>query len=362
MMLLLAALLAQAGASAFGAFGDLGYLRDFDHPTNHLFRSRGSAFHVNEWDVNMAGAYARKGAAPGSRFGAELTLHAGKDTEVFGFSATAPNISGYKWLRHLGPTNVSWLAPAGRGLTLQAGIFGSVIGYDSLYAKDNFSYTRPWGADYTPYLMLGVNASYPLSGKLTATGALVNGYWHLAHANDAPSLAGQLAYKVNDALTLKQTVLAGSHQPDTALRHWRVLSDSILERKSGPFVAALEYQFGTEQVAPTDSRAQWMSAQAIAHVQIQGPWSVTVRPEFAWDRDGRWIGGPQSVTAFTGTLEYRAAARGAQAILRAEYRIDDSRGSSGGFFTDAPTLNSLTPTQNLFIAAAIFTFDGAIRR
>src|SRR5713226_7416083 len=45
----------------------------------------------------------------------------------------------------------------------------SLIGYDSLYAKDNFTYTRPWGGDYTPYIMFGVNASYPFSKKITVT-------------------------------------------------------------------------------------------------------------------------------------------------------------------------------------------------
>jgi hypothetical protein len=29
--------------------------------------------------------------------------------------------------------------------------------------KNNFAYTRPWTGDYTPYFMLGVNASYPLT-------------------------------------------------------------------------------------------------------------------------------------------------------------------------------------------------------
>ena len=75
-------------------------------------------------------------------------------TNWFGFSATAPNIGGSGLLRHLGLANVSYVLPAGKGLTVQGGIFGSVIGYDSLYARDNLNYTRPWGADFTPYLML----------------------------------------------------------------------------------------------------------------------------------------------------------------------------------------------------------------
>ncbi|HEX6730587.1 MAG TPA: outer membrane beta-barrel protein, partial [Pyrinomonadaceae bacterium] len=153
----------------YGAFVDLGYLLDLNHPANHLFRSRGTAFRVDSVFLNMSGFYVRKKPTEQSRFGVEATAHAGKDAEVFGFSATAPNIGGYKILRQLGPTNVSYLAPVGKGLTLQAGIFGSLIGYDSLYARDNLNYTRPWGADFTPYFMMGANASYPFSENVMGT-------------------------------------------------------------------------------------------------------------------------------------------------------------------------------------------------
>src|ERR1051326_7671315 len=230
----------------YGGFVDAGYLHDFNDPANHLFRSRGTTFRVDEVNLNMTALYLRKVASEGSRWGPEVTLQAGSDSEVFGFSATAPNLDGAKWLRHLGPTDVSYLAPIGKGLTIQGGIFSSFIGYDSLYAKDNLDYTRPWGADYTPYLMTGVNASYPATPALTVTGFLITGYFHLAHANDAPSVGGQLAYKATDAVTVKQTVIYGSHQPETALANWRVLSDTWLERKTKDVTVALEYQFGSE--------------------------------------------------------------------------------------------------------------------
>jgi len=98
---------------------------------------------------------------------------------------------------------------------------------------------------------------------------------------------------------------------------------------------------------------------------VVGPWSVIVRPEFAWDRDGRWIGAEQSVKAFTATLEYRRPLGQAQATVNMEYRVDDSRGPGGGFFTAPdvrPGVPGLTPTQQLFGVALIFTFDGKIRR
>src|SRR5205823_7441654 len=91
----------------------LGYLLDFNHPSNSLFRSRGTTFHVDNLFVNMAAAFIKKKATEQSRWGVELTAQAGKDCEVFGFSATAPNIAGFRGLRHLGPTNVSYLAPVG---------------------------------------------------------------------------------------------------------------------------------------------------------------------------------------------------------------------------------------------------------
>jgi hypothetical protein len=38
----------------YGGFIDAGYLYDPNHPANHLFRSRGTTFHVNEADLNIA--------------------------------------------------------------------------------------------------------------------------------------------------------------------------------------------------------------------------------------------------------------------------------------------------------------------
>ena len=358
--MLLAAAVARAdepaaAAWSFGAFADGAYLHDFNDPANHLFRSRGTTFHVNEPVLDMAGLSATKAPSVASRWGTELTIHAGKDAEVFGFSATAPNIRGYRWLRHLGPTNVSYLSPAGNGLTVQAGIFNSFIGYDSLYAKDNFAYTRPWSADFTPYLMMGVNASYAFDDRLSGSVFAVNGYWHLADANDVPSSGAQLAYKAGSRATIKETVLVGPHQANTSVEFWRYLSDTVVEWKRPRLTAAFEFQLAEEKVdAPGNPRALWTAAQLPLHRVWSERWSTTLRPEYAWDRDGRWTLARQRVKAITTTLEYRVPHRAANAILRLEHRYDDSRGPDGGFFSDGA---GLKPGQQLLIFAAIFTFD-----
>jgi hypothetical protein len=342
----------------YGGFADVAYLFDFNHPANKLFRSRGTAWHVDDLNVNMTGGYIKKKRADAPGWGAELTVQAGKDVEVFGFSATAPFIRGYKWLRHVGPTNVSYTAA--NTLTVQGGVFSSLIGYDSLYTKDNFTYTRPWGADFTPYFMMGVNVSYPFKENLTGTFFVINGYWHLADANNVPSSGGQLAYKPSPNITVKETVLVGPHQSDTSFKYWRFLSDTIVERKTDRCTVAFEYQFSTERVdGPEDRRALWMAGQLPVHWTVHGPWALTLRPEVTWDRDGRWTLAKQTVKAMTTTLDYRVSYRNSNAILRLEHRVDDSRGPQGGFF-NAGT-NELKPTQNLLILGLIFTFDSRFR-
>lgn len=349
----------------YSGFVDFGYLLDFNHPSNHLFRNRSTASYVDELELNMAGVFLNKDSSEQSRWGMQLGLQGGKDSEGFGFSPTAPNLDGSKWLRHLGLANISYLAPVGKGLTVQAGLFNSLIGYDSLYAKDNFNYSRPWGADFTPYLMFGVNCSYPFTPKLTGTIFVINGYFHLARANNVPSSGGQLAYKATEHLTLKETLLYGPHQSDTSLKFWRFFSDSIAERKGERSTVAFEYQAGTENVAlPGSPRALWMAAQLPVHWVFNERWSATIRPEFCWDRDGRWTGSPQLVKAFTSTLEYRIPYRRTTTILRLEHRYDDSRGKGGGFFTGGelqPGVVGLTPGQHLLIAALIWTFDSPLR-
>lgn len=348
---------------AYGGFVDVGYLNDFNYPANHLFRSRGTTFKVDELDLNMAVVYLKKPPSEGSRWGTELTAQAGKDSEQFGFSATAPNLPGADGLRHLGPTNVSYLFSVGSGLTLQGGIFSSLIGYDSLYAKDNFTYTRPWGADFTPYFMMGVNASYAFTKKISASAFVINGYWHLADANRVPSSGGQIALKATDRWTLKQTVLYGPHQSDTSLEFWRFLSDSIAEWKTERFTTAFEYIVGTEKVAvPGSPRALWMASQLPLHWVLNKHFSFSVRPEVYWDRDGRTTGFVQTVKANTTSLEYKIPFRQASAIIRLEHRIDGSRGPQGGFFNDGsagPAGAGLTPTQNLLILGVILTLDSS---
>lgn len=346
----------------YGGFLDLGYSLNFNFPQNHLFRNRSTTPRVNELDLNMAAAYVRKDPTTASRWGMELLGQGGQDAKDFGFGTNLPKVQGSDALRHFGRANVSYLAPVGNGLTLQAGLFNSFIGYESLYSKDNFNYTRAWIADYSPYLMFGANAQYQFNERWSGVFFIINEYFHLQNSNNVPSYGAQVAFKPGAPWTFKETIYYGPDQSDTSLEFWRLFSDSIVEWKINDDVTLSgEYQVGTQEMAtPGNPRVFYMGAAFPMRWHIAGPWSVALRPEVYWDRNGLMTGSEQLVRAVTTTAEYKFPYKWTNMIARLEYRYDESTGPGGGFFRSgeiAPGVIGLTPAQHMLIFGLIWTLD-----
>ena len=346
----------------YGAYVDVGYVGNFNFPDNHLWRSRSTASHHNELSPNMGLAYVRKDAIASSRWGMELGFQGGRDSEEFAFLVGERRVDGSDVLRHLHRANVSYLAPVGNGLTITGGLFNSLMGYESLYAKDNANYTRSWIADNTPYMMFGINAQYPISDHLTLTAFVVNSYYHLAHPNDHPSYGGRWIWNATPRLTLTQTLYAGPDQVDSSLEFWRLYGNHILEWKGDEVLVAASFDIGTENIAgqPGSPRSFVMGGNMVIRWHVTGPWSVAVRPEFYWDRNGRWTGAEQFVKAMTSTVEYQLSYKWTNTIVRVEHRYDDSTGVGGGFFKNGesrPGVVSLAPGQHLFLLGVLLSFD-----
>jgi hypothetical protein len=345
----------------YGTYLDLNYTINFNFPENHRWRGRTTTPRTNELSPNMGLAYVRKAPGVDSPWGMELLAQGGYDTTAYAFGNDRPLLAGADTLRHFGRANVTYQAPIGRGLAIQIGLFNSLIGYESLYAKDNLNYTRSWIADNSPYQMLGVNARYRARDNLSVALFVVNGYWHLANPNSLPSYGAQAVWQPADRLTMTQTFYYGPDQRNTAIDFWRVFSDSIIEWKSEAILAAVEYQVGTENMAVAGQpRAFWMGAALPLRWTICTPWSLAVRPEFFWDRNGRQTGFEQTITALTTTLEYRVPYKRTNTVLRLEHRFDESTGSAGGFFRRgevSPGIGGLTGSQHLFLLAVLWSFD-----
>lgn len=346
----------------YGAYVDVGYVGNFNSPDNHLWRSRATAAHHNELSPHMGLAYVRKDVSTSSRWGMELGFQGGRDSEEFAFLVGERRVDGSDLLRHVHRANVSYLAPVGKGLTITTGLFNSLVGYESLYAKDNANYTRSWIADNSPYMMLGVNVQYPLSEQFTVSAFIVNSYYHLAHPNDLPSYGGRWIWKATPRLTLTQTLYGGPDQAQTSLEFWRLYGNHIAEWKGHDLTVVASFDIGTENIAGRigSPRAFVMGGNMVVRWQISGPWAVAVRPEFYWDRNGRWTGVEQFVKAVTSTVEYQFPYCWMNTVVKVEHRYDESTGIGGGFFKNGelrPGVAGLAPGQHLLLLGVLISFD-----
>lgn len=352
----------------YGAYLDLSYPVNFNFPENHVFRSKSTTTRTNELTPNMALAYIRKDVAEDSRWGTELALQAGYDTKGQVPARTAERdrpMDGADVLRHVSRANVSYLAPVGRGVTVTAGLMNSFIGYESFYAKDNINYTRSYLADNSPYFLMGVAAKTDLTDTVNASLYVVNGYAHLSHANDAPSYGTQVSWKPDKEWTMVQNLYYGPDQRSVDPRNYRFLSDSIVEWKTERVTVAASYDIGTEAAAEQAGRPRtfWTGGAVWTRWNIEGPWSVGVRPEVYWDRTGRITGSEQVIKAVTATGEYKVQ-QGAVLpglTVRLEYRYDESTGAGGGWYRGTAAPATATPglarEQHLLILGLLGTFD-----
>lgn len=352
----------------YGAYLDVSYPLNFNFPENHLWRNRSTVPRHNELSPNMAMAYMSKEASAGSKWGMELAVQGGYDSREFAFLPGEPKFSGADTLRHVGLANVTYWAPKGDGLILTAGLFSSFLGSEKLYAKDNVHYTRAWTSDYSPYAMFGVNAVYHMNKIVTLSGFIVNGYAHLSRPNDHPSYGLGLTFTPLPCLTISHTLYAGPDQQRTDLEFWRYYLSNVMTWEDRQFSVTLTYDVGTENIAdrPGAPRAFVMGGSASIRWQFAPKkWYAAIRPEFYWDRNGRWTGSEQFVKAMTTTLDYAPFSDCEPRIfrnthVRLEYRWDDSTGANGGFFRrgdSTPGVPGLTGSQHLIILGLLWTFD-----
>lgn len=349
----------------YGGTLDLSYALDFNFPENHRWRNKSTSPRVNELAPNVAVGYVRKDVTTASPWGLEFGVQGGYDTESLVPATVAGGdrpVGGADTLRHFSRANVSYLAPVGNGLTLTAGLFNSYIGYQSFYAKNNLNYTRSYMADNAPYFMFGVGAVYPLHDSLQIGFYVLNGYNYLSRANDHPSYGTQFQWRPTARLTVTENLYYGPDQSDTAIEFWRFFSDSIIEWKSGPLTLAAAYDIGTENAAehPAHPRTFWTGGALYAHWNVDGPWSIALRPEFYWDRNGRISGSEQLLKALTTTLQYAWTHPWQTALLRLEYRYDESSGAAGGFFKggeNALGVPGSAREQHLLVFSVVWSLD-----
>lgn len=336
-----------------GMYLDVAYLHSDNEPGNNEWRTKGTSSYIGGVTANNVTAFFQKEACADSRWGVQAGLQGGRDINAL---VPPDSISSAETLKHLYYTNVSYLAPLGNGLLLTGGLIPGNVGYESFWAIDNPTYTRVYSVDWVPYFQWGVNATYPLSGRVETSLLVVSGWDYLAAPNGLPSFGFQVTWETARERHLRLTLYYGPEQEQTALDLWRLVGEFGGVHRFGHFAVAAKLGYGSEKQADVagNPRYHWVWGSAWFRWQALDWLRLALRPEFFSDPDGLAAGTRQEIGAIATAVNARIPWRHNDIHLRVEYRFDRSTGPEGGFYQGPD--NVLVPNQNLLIAALNWRF------
>ncbi|MBM7114702.1 outer membrane beta-barrel protein [Archangium primigenium] len=237
-------------------------------------------------------------------------------------------------------------------LSLEAGVYPSHIGLESFQSQRNWSYTRSWMGELSPYYQTGLKGTWTFSDTWSAQLHLLNGWQTIGENNRGKAVGTQVAYAGERLSASFNTFVGEEGTGDDA--GWRLFADGVATwRVTEAFSLAATADVATQRrrARPT---AFWSAAGLNARVQLARAVAVAARAELFDDRDGVISGTAQRLVEGTATLELTPAE---PLVLKLEARHDRSTANVfGSFRTSAEGTPLPVPTQTLVVAGATASF------
>ncbi|HET7509295.1 MAG TPA: porin [Solirubrobacterales bacterium] len=335
---------ATAGSIQIGGFVDLYAAYNRNRPADHINFLPGAntlGSRAGELAVDFAAVEIQRDPAP---VGFHLIVGAGDELTVLHPGESAASRDTF---RNVYQASLSYLVPVGRGLRIEAGIYPSHIGFESALARDTWSYTGSWAANFSPYYQTGVKAAYAWSDRWSAELHVVNGWQLIRDDNGGKSVGTRVAW-TSPRASVAVNGWVGPELPGDD-RHLRTLIDLVATVKAGDRLDLALESYAGRQELPAATAQRWTALDLYARYRLDRTWAAALRLERFDDPDAGISGAPQRLHGVTVTLEARPHPA---AILRLEARYDRST---------MPVFSAADPgirrrDQLLFIAGSIFTF------
>jgi hypothetical protein len=306
----------------FSGFVDSYYAYNFNKPQKPCTTIGGVAvfnclynFNVahNSFSLSMAEVSLAKTPTSDSRGGFRVDLDYGP-TQAMVNAAEPGGLSIYQ---NIGQAYLSYLAPAGTGLTIDVGKFVTWNGNEVIKTKDNWNYSRgllfAWAI---PYYHEGVRAAYNVTDKVTVTGYLVNGWNNSVDNNTGKTVGGTIMYKTPAFMVMENYTGGPEQNNDNA--DWRHLSDSIVTYTVNKQVSlAANYDYGQDKLS--GATVKWQGIAGYLKYQANDWFALSPRVEYFNDRDGVNTGVAQKLKEATVTAEFKHKDG---VVMRLEYRHD----------------------------------------
>lgn len=232
----------------------------------------------------------------------------------------------------------AYRVPVGNGLTLKAGKFVTLLGYEVIEAPNNLNFSRSFLFSYAiPLTHVGALATYPITDWLSVTAGPVVG-WDIADDNNsAPSWLGQIAVTPVKDLTTTLNWITGkeySYDPVGHLRNGgvRTVLDLVLTYTGvKSMTLGLNVDYGWEKdeaflksiATRSDADANWWGYAGYVAYDWTERLRTALRGEYFTDPMGARTAAGQKLSLWelTGTLQYRIW-KGL--VGRLEFRHDQS--------------------------------------
>jgi hypothetical protein len=334
--------------------GYYGY--NFNRPLGGVNLLRAYDVLSNSFSLNQAAVIFEQApnVEAGRRFGARLDLQFGQATETL--QGSAVNELRPQVYRHVWQAYGTYVAPLGKGLTIDFGKFAGALGYETNYTKDNFNYSRSYFFNFLPFYHFGFRTAYPFNEKFTTTYWLVNGANQSEDFNGFKSQAALLTFKPTKRITAQANYYVGQEQrvrtsilnptfpvlptqpglspveihPEARGR-FHVLDAYATFNVTDKLTFALEGDYVINRVFRNSPPLRVTGGVAYARYQFTSHFAMAGRFEYLSDRGGLFSGLTQALKEHTLTAECKF---GEGFLLRGEYRRDYS--NLPFFLTDLP--------------------------
>jgi len=339
------------------------YAYNFNNPVGRVNLLRAYDVLSNEFSLNQANIVIDHppDAAAGRRWGGRLDLQFGQATDTLqGNPANEPRPQIY---RNIFQAYGTYIVPFGKGITVDFGKWGSSLGIEGNYSKDQINYSRAYWFDFLPFYHMGVRVSAPVTDRFTLNYWVVNGTNQVEATNGFKDELFGFTAKPAKNVVWTMNYYLGQEHPDRAVvpptspipvqpglsfvairpaPNGRThIFDSYVTWQATPklsFVLEGDYViqrlWKNEALGQSSAPSHVAGGVAYARYQLNPKIALASRAEYLSDRGGLFSGLTQALKENTVTFDYSLADG---FLMRYEWRRD---------YSDKPTF--LTDVQNVF--------------
>ena len=356
------------------------YAYNFNQPVGRVNLLRAYDVLSNEFSLNQASVIFDHppDLAAGRRWGGRLDLQFGQATDTLqGNPANEPRPQIY---RHVFQAYGTYVIPLGKGVNVDFGKWGSSLGIEGNYTKDQMNYSRSYWFNFLPFYHMGLRVAFPLNDRLTLNYWVVNGTNQIEATNGFKDELVGFTAKPQRTISWTVNYYFGQEHPDRvvvpptgpipvqpglsfqAIRpapdgRTHILDSYVTWQATPKLTLALEGDYFLQRLwrdaAPGQSSAPLHTDGACAYVRYQFTPRIALasRAEYMSDRGGLFSGITQALKENTVTFDYRMAEG---FLMRYEWRRDLSNQPS--FLSDVQGV--LSKQQNTATVGLIWWWGG----